>query len=336
MEDYVNKMAMLWTKAKNAGFTIGEDVIGSLMLGGLPAEYRPMVLGIENGGKDITVDYVKTVLLQEVAFERNEPENALAAYSKKKFNSKQKKVRKCYSCGSTSHLANNCFKKNGKNEKKEKEDVLWASFLVNDNYKNEWFFDSGATAHMTNSTTHLLNADSSFRREIVTADDSKMQVECIGDIEKCMLIENEVKKIKINNVQYVPNIVTNLLSVSQIVKNGNEVLFTKIGCKVFNSKHEIVATGILINNMFKLNTICEKSALIMNNNNTENVMVVKSTSKAINNIFLWHRRLGHISFANISYLNRLISDPISRQFNWRQKILCDIYRRFFQKKFLFT
>lgn len=47
-----------------AGFNIEEQVIASLMLGGLPDEYRAMILGIENSGKDLTVDYVKTVLLQ--------------------------------------------------------------------------------------------------------------------------------------------------------------------------------------------------------------------------------------------------------------------------------
>lgn len=67
METYVNEILLYWQKTKVAGFKIEEQVIASLMLGGLPDEYRAMILGIENSGKDLTVDYVKTVLLQGIS-----------------------------------------------------------------------------------------------------------------------------------------------------------------------------------------------------------------------------------------------------------------------------
>lgn len=38
VEDYVNKMMLLWSKVQRVGFKIGDDVIGSLMLGELPIE----------------------------------------------------------------------------------------------------------------------------------------------------------------------------------------------------------------------------------------------------------------------------------------------------------
>lgn len=66
MEDYVNKVTILWSKVQAVGFVLGEDVIGSLMLGGLPSEFRPIILGIANSGKEITLDFVKNLLFQEV------------------------------------------------------------------------------------------------------------------------------------------------------------------------------------------------------------------------------------------------------------------------------
>lgn len=48
MEDYVQKMCTLRTKVKSAGFKIDEEVAGSLILVGLPSEYKAMVLAIEN------------------------------------------------------------------------------------------------------------------------------------------------------------------------------------------------------------------------------------------------------------------------------------------------
>lgn len=66
VENYVNEILLYWQKSKVVGFKIEEQVIASLMLGGLPEEYRPMILGIENSGHELTVDYVKTILLQGI------------------------------------------------------------------------------------------------------------------------------------------------------------------------------------------------------------------------------------------------------------------------------
>lgn len=64
MERYINDILLYWNKTKIAGFNIEEQVIASLMLGGLPGDYRSMILGIENRGRKLTVDYVRCVLLQ--------------------------------------------------------------------------------------------------------------------------------------------------------------------------------------------------------------------------------------------------------------------------------
>jgi hypothetical protein len=52
----------------------------------------------------------------------------------------------------------------------------------------------------------------------------------------------------------VPGLVTNLLSVSQIIKNGDQVKFYKSSCiTAVLATTTIVATASLINNMYKLN-----------------------------------------------------------------------------------
>lgn len=80
VEEYVNEIFLLWNKTKVAGFNIEEDVIASLMLGGLPEEYTSMILGIENSGHELTVDFVKTILLQGIpSLTRAGEEKALSA-----------------------------------------------------------------------------------------------------------------------------------------------------------------------------------------------------------------------------------------------------------------
>lgn len=106
MEKYVNNILLLWNKSKVAGFQINEDIIASLMLGGLPSEYRSMILGIENSGKELTVDYIKTVLLQGIPDNVFHSESAFTAKINKKF----KKRRKCFRCGDLYHIAVDCKK----------------------------------------------------------------------------------------------------------------------------------------------------------------------------------------------------------------------------------
>lgn len=48
------------------GFTVSDEWIGTLLLAGLPDEYRPMIMGIENSGIPITADSIKTKILQDV------------------------------------------------------------------------------------------------------------------------------------------------------------------------------------------------------------------------------------------------------------------------------
>lgn len=107
MEEYINKSVSLWTKVKRAGFNIDEEVIGSLMLGGLPSEFTSMVMAIENSGKKITVDSVRTLLLQDTKFEMRDDgaEKALAA-----------KARGtnfvCHECKQHGHIRRNCPNRN--------------------------------------------------------------------------------------------------------------------------------------------------------------------------------------------------------------------------------
>lgn len=50
MERYIDAIIVYYNKTKAAGLTIDEEIIASLMLAGLPDEYLPMILGIENSG----------------------------------------------------------------------------------------------------------------------------------------------------------------------------------------------------------------------------------------------------------------------------------------------
>ncbi|XP_055325695.1 uncharacterized protein LOC129579571 [Sitodiplosis mosellana] len=101
-------------KSKAAGFRIDEDVVASLLLGGLPDEFRPMILGIENSGQELTIDYVKQILLQGIPdpLDTNEKKDA-AMYTFSEIENRRKGYkgkRSCFKCGDILHLRIDCPK----------------------------------------------------------------------------------------------------------------------------------------------------------------------------------------------------------------------------------
>lgn len=292
LPSYVNAMMKLWTRVQTAGFNIDDKTAGSLMLGGLPEQYTSMVLGIENSGKDITADYVRNLLLQDVLFEKmgNNSESVLWSKEKgkKPFDKKHKKVPKCYNCKGP-HYKNKCPElKNFKSDEKNK--VLYSVFTANDKSDAKlepWYIDSGATSHMTHDVQAIVDLKIPERKQVTAADGNDMSIIGMGDIKKELL---DGSAMTLKNVHVVPNICANLLSVSRMVLKDYVVTFDKKGCQITNAQGGIIATGRHENGMFVLNVKSERT----------NAFAVK---KKNDDIALWHKRLGHINFQNMRFLN---------------------------------
>lgn len=86
--------------------------------------------------------------------------------------------------------------------------------------------------------------------------------------------------MKLNNIMHVPLLVVNLLSVSQIVQNGNIVIFNKEGCSIYNVSKDRVFFCKATSGVYKVEADNEKCLL--------------ASGEA--SAFTWHRRLGHASY----------------------------------------
>lgn len=107
VEDYINRMIMTASKVKRAGLKLDDEVIASLMLAGLPEEHQPLVMAIENSSKELTIDGVKTLLLQEPRLNaESDVGDALYVNWKSKQRSKPHDVTKfrCHKCGKAGHF----------------------------------------------------------------------------------------------------------------------------------------------------------------------------------------------------------------------------------------
>ncbi|XP_072933025.1 uncharacterized protein [Epargyreus clarus] len=125
MTSYVSQIVETAQRLKGTGFEINEEWIGSLLLAGLPEKFAPMIMAIEHSGIAINSDVIKTKLL-DMSSEVGDHESEVALLSKHK-------------------------------SKKEKQvNAFSAAFFNSEFDKEDWYIDSGASAHMTPCKENLL------------------------------------------------------------------------------------------------------------------------------------------------------------------------------------
>lgn len=106
-----------------------------------------------------------------------------------------------------------------------------------------WYFDSGASNHMTNNAKFLTNVNKySGNLKIYTADGNALPIIATGDVSSSL-----------TNVFVSPGLSTNLVSVGQLVDNDCKVEFSKSGCVVQDQQSgKMIARGPKVGRLFPL------------------------------------------------------------------------------------
>lgn len=300
VDEYVNTIVNTAHKLKGIGMDISEEWIGTLLLSGLPDKYSPMIMGIESSGVSITADSIKTKILQDVKTDSECLAESTAMFSKhksKKSTNNRNKTVRCYECNKYGHFSNQCPEK-----KVHSSNIgaLYTSCMASSVSSDDvWVVDSGCSGHMTKNKQYLENVSAPNVKEVIVADNSRLRIDCVGDVRLDLPATNSNEKanVLVKNVQYVPNLCTNLLSVSQMIRNGNTVSFDKKGCSIKNDKGHLIASASLTNNLYKLDTVSRSECYISTTGNEK--------------MSLWHRRLGHIGQQNLKRLPNGIVNGIS-------------------------
>ncbi|KAI5445818.1 hypothetical protein KIW84_013886 [Lathyrus oleraceus] len=197
---------------------------------------------------------------------------------------------KCYNCDKVGHLAKDC-----RIEKKVEETtnltleveanegfLLMAQNEINTN-DNVWYLDSGASNHMCGHK-HLFKEMRKIEDGNVSfGDASKVKVEGKGTIR---YLQKDGLIGSIQDVYYVPNLKTNILSLGQLTEKGYSILMKE---RILYLKdklgHLIARVEMERNRMYKLNLI----------NVREKCLQVNVEDKAS----LWHLRFGHLHHAGL-------------------------------------
>lgn len=312
MTSYVTQMVETAQKLKGTGFEIDDEWIGSLLLAGLPEKFSPMIMAIEHSGMKISCDLIKTKLLDMSSeFETNTKTDSGAFAAQNRYSRKnsfgthsfgnggsgarkkqtkmaeqaqpsEQKTIRCYKCKKIGHYKNQCT---------EKMNAFSAIFLTNNKFnKSDWYIDSGASVHLVSNKNLLSNLNYEPKtKEIIVANSTSTKVLCTGDLRLATCVKNKQYQIEVSNVLYVPELTTNLLSVSQIIAKGNKVNFNDRGCYIYNAQGICIGEASLENDVYKLKTASSQP------------LMAAAAQSSIPSI-TWHRRLGHINACDLSKL----------------------------------
>ncbi|OWR55632.1 reverse transcriptase [Danaus plexippus plexippus] len=119
---------------------------------------------------------------------------------------------------------------------------------------------------------------------------------CSGNTMIRTIVDNSEFDITVKDVLCVPNLSANLLSVSQLIQNGNKVSFEEEVCYIRNRQNILIGKANLVNGVYKLNVKLES-------------LVACSATTITSEI--WHRRLGHINSRDLNAMRNGAVDGIS-------------------------
>ena len=145
-----------------------------------------------------------------------------------------------------------------------------------------WYLDSGCSRHMIGNKALFKTLFEGKIGTVTFGDGSKSVIRGIGAVDILGLPGFE-------DVWYVDGMKANLLSISQICDNGLNVLFTKYECEILDGGDDCMCIGV------RTADNCYGITPSISN---------KCSSAKINQVDLWHQRLGHASHKQLEKISK--------------------------------
>ena len=146
---------------------------------------------------------------------------------------------------------------------------------------NMCFLNNGYSRHMCSNKVFFDNVTKCDGGLVIFGDGSTFKV-----VEKCNIRSQGLPNL--TNVLLVEGLKANLISISQLCDAQHQVQFFKTECFIFDKDGTCVMKGVsTYNNCYR---ITSESGIMCN-------------SAKLNETELWHQRLGHVNFNDLSKLS---------------------------------
>ncbi|MCO5594373.1 hypothetical protein L7F22_048403 [Adiantum nelumboides] len=157
-----------------------------------------------------------------------------------------------------------------------------------------WYFDSGASRHITSRKDLFCSLDAApAGKKVTCANNASYPIKGVG---KILITISDGSDLCLPDVLYVPGIKKNLLSVSSLAKNGLRVIFEDDRCIVRDREngYSLITTGTLENGLFVLD--CYEKQI--------RACITETKTQAMQDAELWHARFGHVGYGSLMTLQR--------------------------------
>lgn len=357
VREHLRKFFDAVDKLNEMEVTINPDLLSVMLLYSLPASFENFRCAIESRDELPAPETLRIKITEEndartSNMARTPTQSALYAGRGGKRTRKPKKPTskksddtahgefryRCHRCGTVGHKAAECTKKQdagnhntkkGDSVKKDEETSLRASVVTHGEDRafrtsnlsddGRWCLDSGATSHLTNSTCEFITLENVENVELSLADSSSTHVIANGEVKFCADVRGEIKNFRLNNTLLVPDLRTKLMSVGKITDRGFSVTFDKDQAKV---REKDGTVRLIANRIDGLYYVSEESS-----QGREDFREMAWSSKKIESLETWHRRLGHL---NERYLIEAVKNQsicgIEVKYQ-KERLNCDICAR---------
>eukprot|EP00253_Pinus_taeda_P002078 PITA_02078 len=325
LQEHLNKIKDIRDQLEAIGRTMEEEDLVVITLKSLPPSYEHFIetLNITATNVDLKFPDLCTKLMQQDRWKQQfgsgaalaSSENAFAAkyqsYQQKgsaqSFDPARKKTVQCNYCHKFGHMKKDCRQKIASEQKKqggihqtanvaehsEQTDSAFYAFMAkrsSDHIPSSvWYIDSGASRHFSHRREWFIDF-SPFSDSVVFGGGEKYTVDGRGTVQ----IQSGGRTLTFLNVYYVPGMETNLLSVSQIMRNSPQldIVFSLHKCSIIDrEKNLIVVVGLEDHGLYRLLDTGDFPELAL-----------AARASLINT--LWHQRYGHLNMQYLSQLSR--------------------------------
>lgn len=319
LEDHLRQMEEMFELCDSSNMAFTEIFKIVLMTSSLPDSYDGIVAALDGRNEsELTMPLVKQKLIDEYLRKKEKECDGSERLMYSKHSSKQNAQREkpqCWTCGSLKHFQNKCPQFDPKAQPKfskvtkkapsevdtefagmsihhdDSESAAITFMAMTGNVDDGWFLDSGATRHMCHTRSNVTKLRRENGTKIFMADGSSISEDGIG--EALLTCENDrgaEQLVRVENVLLVPGLKANLLSVSQLVKNGFIVTFDNNSAYISKNKH-VMAVADHVNGLFKIRS-------------HSRALMTSTGGHKKDCIHQWHRRLGHRDYQVVAEIVR--------------------------------